>query len=433
MSTFEKAKLVSKGLGFFLPYLGRVVIQQTAAVLHRWTWRNTPDAKNVVVVGGSFAGIELVRRLAQTLPTGYKAVWIEKNSHLNYSFNFPRFSVMIGQEHTAFIPYDGIASSKPRGILTRVQGKAVQVTENQVILASGQKVDYAYLIVATGSSQPLPVNVLSTDRVAACHELQEVQQAIVASQKIAIVGGGAVGVELASDIKDFYPEKDVTLVHSRSNLLNSFGKRLRDYALTALRDELNVRVLLNERPQMPTGSNMARSATLKFSDMREEKFDLIRPNSAILKDLLPDAISEKTSRIIVRPTLQVLPQDRREGFDPPIFALGDVADHGGPCMARAGWLQASVVLDNVLAMIHGRQPSRIYKPNLFIEGAIKLTLGKSHTVMYGMDEKGFDVMFPSRTGPLDLGIERAWKDFGADFAKGRTSVVAKQEHVQGEA
>jgi len=275
MSVLEKARLVSKGLGFFLPYLGRVVIQQTAAVLHRWTWRDTPEAKNVVVVGGSFAGIELVRRLAQTLPTGYKTVWIEKNSHLNYSFNFPRFSVMVGQEHTAFIPYDGVASSAPRGILTRVQDKAVEVTENQVILASGQKIDYAYLVIATGSSQPLPVNVLSTDRVAACHELQEVQQAIIASQRVAIVGGGAVGVELASDIKDFYPEKDVTLIHSRNSLLNTFGKRLQDYALTALRNELNVRVLLNDRPQMPTGSNMARSAALKFSDNREERFDLI--------------------------------------------------------------------------------------------------------------------------------------------------------------
>jgi len=53
--------------------------------------------------------------------------------------------------------------------------------------------------------------------------------------------------------------------------------------------------------------------------------------------------------------------------------------------------------------------------------------------MYGMDEDGFDVMFPSRTSPLDLGIERAWKDFGADFAKGRTSTVAKQGHTQNEA
>lgn len=113
-----------------------------------------------------------------------------------------------------------------------------------------------------------------------------------------------------------------------------------------------------------------------------------------MKDLLPDVISEKTSRIIVKPTLQVYPLGRPKDLAPPIFALGDVADHGGPRMARAGWLQAGVVLDNVLAMIHGRQPSHVYKPNNFIEGAIKLTLGKTHSVMYGMDTDGFDVMFP---------------------------------------
>ncbi|KAJ4347479.1 hypothetical protein N0V95_005400 [Ascochyta clinopodiicola] len=346
---------------------------------------------------------------------------------------------MTGQEHTAFIPYDGVASAEPTGILTRVQDKAVEVSEDQVVLASGQKIDYTYLVIATGSSQPLPVNVLSTDRVAACHELQAVQRTIASSHKIAIVGGGAVGVELSSDIKDFYPDKEVTLIHSRGSLLNNFGKRLQDYALAALRDELNVRVLLNERPQMPIGSNVAHSATLKFSDMHEEKFDLVigctgqRPNSAILRDLLPDSISEKTSRIIVRPSLQVSSLESAKGFELPIFALGDVADHGGPRMARAGWLQAGVVLDNILAMINGQQPSRIYKPDVFIEGAIKLTLGKSHTVMYGMDGDSFDVMFPSRTGPLDLGIERAWKDFGADFKEGRNSTVAKQRQTFGEA
>lgn len=51
-----------------------------------------------------------------------------------------------------------------------------------------------------------------------------------------------MGVELGSDIKDFYLEKGVTLFHSRNILLNNFGKRMQDYALTALRNELNVRV-----------------------------------------------------------------------------------------------------------------------------------------------------------------------------------------------
>lgn len=87
-------------------------------------------------------------------------------------------------------------------------------------------------------------------------------------------------------------------------------------------------------------------------------------------------------------------------------------------MARAGWLQAGVVLDNIQSMIRGQTPSRIYKPNVFVEGAIKLTLGKTHNVTYSMDDDGTDVMVPSREGRLDLGIEEAWKEYGVDYKVG---------------
>jgi NADH dehydrogenase FAD-containing subunit len=50
-----------------------------------------------------------------------------------------------------------------------------------------------------------------------------VQETIRQSQSVAVVGGGAVGVQLSSDIKDFYPDKDVTLIHSRERLLSHFG------------------------------------------------------------------------------------------------------------------------------------------------------------------------------------------------------------------
>lgn len=271
----DSIKLIFKILSFLIPHLGRVTVRRMAAYAHSWTWRDTPDAKNIVVLGGSFAGIELARRLADTLPTGYKLVLVEKNSHFNYSFNFPRFCVLEGHEHKAFIPYDGIAKGAPKGIFSLIQDTVVEVTDNQVLLASGSRIDYALLAIATGTSQPLPVQVESTERNEACEELQGVQQGIKASQKIAIVGGGAVGVELASDIKDFYPEKEVTLIHSRDQLLNHFGKRLQEHTQARLQDELKIRLMLNERPKMPDGGNFVRSATLTFSDGHEEQFDLI--------------------------------------------------------------------------------------------------------------------------------------------------------------
>jgi NADH dehydrogenase FAD-containing subunit len=279
----DHVKIIGKSLAFALPYLPRLAGQRVTALHHAWTWQDTPNAQNVVVIGGSFAGVELVKGLAETLPTGFKVVWIEKNSHLNYSFNFPRYSVMTGHEHTAFIPYDGVSRGAPAGIVTRIQDTAVGLTEDQVLLASGDKIDYTYLAIATGTSQPLPVQVSATEREDACTELQGVQDTIRTSQTIAIVGAGAVGVELASDIKSFYPDKSVTLIHSRGQLLSHFGKRLQDYTLSALRDELQIRVLLNERPKLPAGGNgMARSACLTFSDGREEQFDLIVSNTSAL-------------------------------------------------------------------------------------------------------------------------------------------------------
>jgi NADH dehydrogenase FAD-containing subunit len=174
----DKARIFGKALGYFLPYLGRAAIQRVTAVLHAWTWQNTPNAKNVVVIGGSFAGLELVHRLAETLPTGFKVVWIEKNSHLNYSLSFPRNSVMTGHERTVFISYDGVARGAPTAIDTRIQDTAVRLTKNQVLLGSGNKIVYACLAITTGASQPLPVQVSATERDDAYSELQRVQETI---------------------------------------------------------------------------------------------------------------------------------------------------------------------------------------------------------------------------------------------------------------
>ncbi|KAF7337967.1 Apoptosis-inducing factor 2 [Mycena venus] len=385
----EKLKVAWVYLRFVGPYLGRLLFLSFSAFHQRWTYKLTPDAKNVVVIGGSFAGIELVKGLAATLPTGFKLIWIEKNSHLNFSFTFP-----------AVLRGPGLRAHR---------------------LHPDTVVDYEYLVIATGSSQPLPVQVASTELRAACKELQSVQEAINASQKIAIVGAGA----------DFNPEKDVTLIHSRGQILNTFGKRLHDHTLPIIQDELKVRVLLNERPQLPKDRALLKNKTLTFSDGHEESFDLViactgqRPNSSFLASLLPDAISKETSRILS----PLSP-------NPRIFAFGDVAEHGGPKMARAGLVQSITVLDNILALIHRRSPSApyTYAPQLVIEGPIKLTLGGSRLVIYAQhDPEGTEDMLMSvKNNKVDLDIARAWRMFGVDFKRAKGQAGRKELHLQAE-
>lgn len=140
-----------------------------------------------------------------------------------------------------------------------------------------------------------------------------------------------------------------------------------------------------------------------------------RPNSSIIASYLPDVISKETSRILVKPTLQVLAPDDGDGSTARIFALGDVAEHGGPKMARAGFFQSRIVASNICDMIGNRPPSRPYVPKSIIEGAIKLTIGKTHWVMYAMDDDGRELLVPGQDGHLDVDIQRGWKQLGAVF------------------
>lgn len=237
---------------FFPPFILKLSIDRVGALYHRWTYKAQVDAQNVIVVGGSFAGVQLAKRLSETLPTGYKVTLIERNTHFNFSWVFPRFAVLPGYESLAFIPYEGIARNAPKGIWNHVCDSVTRITATKVHLSSGQELDYAFLAIATGSSQPLPAKVSATDSQKGCAELRNVQQNIANADRIAIVGGGAVGVEIASDIKTFFPEKDVTIFHSRSQLLPTFGQRLHDHVFGAL-EKLGIHVICAERPEILPG------------------------------------------------------------------------------------------------------------------------------------------------------------------------------------
>ena len=50
------------------------------------------------------------------------------------------------------------------------------------------------------------------------HELADL---LKEKEKILIIGGGPVGVELAGEISEKYSDKEITLVHSQSQLIGS--------------------------------------------------------------------------------------------------------------------------------------------------------------------------------------------------------------------
>ncbi|KAJ6033193.1 Fe-regulated protein [Penicillium canescens] len=397
-----------------------IASQQIRALHHRLTYHASPDTRNVVVIGGSFAGLQLAKRLSQTLPSGFRVVLVEKNSHFNFTFNFPRYSV-VGEERKAFIPYNDAFRRAPEGSWVLLRDTVTHVTDGEILLQSGQKLPFDYLAIATGLQQPLPAKMLSPHKDEACADLRSLRVKIQRAARIAIVGGGAVGVQLAADIKSAFPTKEVALIHSRERVLNSFGKRLSDFVEAKL-DEMGIKVMLKERVHIPSMTRGAgavyggiqQNVALIFQDGSETEFDLIipcvgaTPNTEFLSSFIPSNFSRTTGRILVRRTLQ-LAGDAHSNT----FALGDVAETEGPKMGRSAMAQAELVCENILALIKGTTLRR-YEPKA-IDGMLKLTLGLEHIVIYVKDGKGADIMVPVKSSNLDLEVAQAWWYLNGDM------------------
>ncbi|KAL3429227.1 hypothetical protein BDV09DRAFT_190319 [Aspergillus tetrazonus] len=331
----ESWEFYSKALRAMIGLGVQRAMQQIQAVSHRWT---------------------------ETLPTGYKAVLVERNSHFNHLYVFPRFAVVPSREHTAFVPYDGIPSFGPRGILSHVRDSVSSLTPTQVRLASGKSIDYEYLAFATGTWQPPPSKASLTEKAEACAELKASQKRIQYANHIA----------------------KVDLVHSRAQLLPKFGPRLHEHVYKAMK-QLNIDVVLGERPQLSGNGVDAEPGRLSFKDGRTAKYDLPIPctgqcpNSGLLEKFVPAAFCPTTRQILVRPTLQIADPSNP---NPRIFALGDVARTNDP-----GW-----------HALHA--PGRCRS---------------SRWIYYGQDEKGKEVFVTGADKDENLKVQHVWEELGVKF------------------
>ncbi|KAJ6028981.1 uncharacterized protein N7446_011679 [Penicillium canescens] len=409
-------------LGYILLFgkLFVIVIRKTisqlrlklTSLIHRHTYKPTSNPRNIVVVGASFAGYHAARCLANSLPTGYRVVVIEKNSHFQLTWVLPRFCVVEGSEHKALIPYwpylqaplgsyqwvtDSVTTIQPGGDSKGRNGK-VQVS-------SGDWIDYEYLVLATGSTARLPSRVNWESKKDGMKAMQYQQRRFKEARDIVVVGGGAAGVELATDAKSQYPEKNVTLIHSHETLLSDgFGSKMHDVAKKALED-LGIDLVLGKRPVLPRDE----TGNIELGD-RKVHFDCLvkcigqKPNSDLAHFLASSAIAP-SGHLNVRSTLQV--NDERFSN---IYAAGDLINVGTIKNGRSAMEQGEAVSQNILRAIRGKQQV-IYQQKWW-EGLTKLTLGLGKSIVY-LNDGHTEMTIALRNQKIELDSAAVWKHLGA--------------------
>lgn len=217
-------------------------------------------SRNIAVIGGSYVGVNMAQQLAKQFAGRFQVLLIEKNSHFQHLFAFPRFAVATGVDtHKAFIPFTpGTFSSCPPGSGSVIQARVVSLTKDRISLdrkveLNGQHVDsvpYSYLVIATGSKLTAPSSLPGSEKLEGTKFLQKHAQTLIRSSNVVIIGAGAVGVQTATDIKELYPDKAVTLVHSRTQVMNRFHHKL-DEIVKDRCAELGINLKLGSRVKMP--------------------------------------------------------------------------------------------------------------------------------------------------------------------------------------
>lgn len=373
-------------------------------------------AKRVVVVGGGFGGLKLCSTLTKN--PNFQVVLIDRN-------NYHQFPPLIYQIATAGLQVSSISFpfrkifAKRKNFFFRMCDLRFVDAKNRTIQTSIGKLDYDYLVLATGTTtnyfgnkhiedESMPMKTLNEslglrnallntfERANTCSSVEERQQLL----NIVVVGGGPSGVEIAG-----------ALAEMRSHVLPQ------DYPdLDA--SQMQIHLLQGGARLLPAMSEVASNASLKYLQQMGVDVRLncyvkdYKDNQVFTAD--GESLNSRTVIWVCGITgrriegidakcygpgnrLKVDRYNQVEGYD-NIFAIGDIAlmkcpgyPKGHPQMAQPAIQQGKNLALNLIRRYEGK-PRRFFE---YRDLGCMATIGRNKAVadIAGMNLTGFFAWF----------------------------------------
>jgi NADH dehydrogenase FAD-containing subunit len=297
---------------------------------------------SVVVVGGGYGGINVAKALDDVADV----TLVDPTD--TFVHNIAAWRALVEPEwlDRIFLPYEHLLANG-----RFVRDRAVAVDGRRVTLESGDVLEPDYLVLATGSSYPFPAKTEEPDVDSARSRMRAAHEALLGADRALILGAGPAGLELAGEIKSFFPDKHVTLADISEDILTGpYDDALRDELrrqLAALGVDLRLGVTVSELPSAPPAT--LAPIAIRGADGDELVADIwfrafgVHPHSAYLEGGALGARRDERGYVRVDEHLRVVGETQ-------VFALGDVSDADRD-MAGVASRQAAVVDANIRALI----------------------------------------------------------------------------------
>ncbi|KAL0098159.1 hypothetical protein J3Q64DRAFT_1716984 [Phycomyces blakesleeanus] len=336
--------------------------------------------KKIIIVGGGAAGILAAMNLGCHKDKDKMEITLVDSKSF-YEYTPGLCSVLYEPTEQKFLEHYGKITAtyesllKPLGI-TFILGRIEDIKDNKVVLHDSQEIEFDYAILCTGSSYAAPWKLSNLggsdgdggDAGGDDSETIELGQRIdyltaqrkryQEAKEIICIGGGPVGVEIATEIAHRSPTKTITLVNSQDYVLKSAPSSLGKHCQTIIENTRPIHLICGEHAS-PVDNNAKPDADGKYhyeTDKTHTQItgDLvynaigIKPNTHFLAGSHSDWLNSK-GYVKIDPFLHV-------NGTTNIYAIGDMNNHEDPKMFFTAHMQAVHCVHNLHLEINNKKP-----------------------------------------------------------------------------
>ena len=353
---------------------------------------------DVVIVGGSAAGLTAAITVRRRYPDK-TILLIRKEKQVPIPCGIPYIFGTVGTPQKNLMPDTPLEKNNVEIMLDEVV--EIDRENKRLKTKGGEEIGYDKLILATGSLPMMPpIPGFDKENVFPVYKdvehLSRMQEVLQSSKKLAVIGGGFIGVEFADECNKL-GNLEVTILELLPHCLQlAFDKEFCEEAEKILR-ERGINIMTNQKVVSIEGDKKVKA--VKMADGTTLETDMVVVGIGTVSNVE----LAKNADLRLGPTGSIWVDRTMRTIDENIFACGDCAEKFSYFGGKPSKLKLASIASSE-ARIAGANVFGIQRENVGTIGVFSSAIGERAFAVAGLQEafaksQGYDIITGTAEGP----------------------------------